>query len=78
MIISKNISKYFESIEAGRGPPEPKKRTLLLPVIIFLMKEIKMNHPTQTTKQNFKAPPHFFESTRGPPLFHPSKIFSIL
>ena len=67
MIASKSILKYFESIEAGRGPPELKKKTFFMTRYYFSMKELKMNQPIQTTKQNFKAPPRSFESTRGPP-----------
>ena len=34
MTASKGISKYFENIEAGRGPPKSKKRKLFPSAII--------------------------------------------
>ncbi len=79
MIVSESILKYFESIEAGRGPPKPKKKPYFITRYYFSMKEIKMNQPTQTArqKQNFKALPQSFESTRGPPKIKKTPFFFV-
>ena len=50
MIVSKSISKYFESIEAGRGPPKQKKKTFfIIPPLFF--SERNQNEPANENNQ---------------------------
>jgi len=49
MIASESISKYFENIEAGRGPPEPKKKTFFYPPLFF--NERNRNEPASSDNQ---------------------------
>ncbi|MHC5093742.1 MAG: hypothetical protein ACYSO2_07570, partial [Planctomycetota bacterium] len=41
----------------------------------YSMKENTMSHPTHTARENYKAPPHSFESTRGPPKLRKRNFF---
>jgi len=68
MLHIKKLKTFFRIKEAARPPPILKKETFLTGNHPFnLFREEKMNQPAKHQKQNFKTPPHFFESSRGPP-----------
>lgn len=66
--LASTYQSFFRT-QKPAGVRRNKKRDLYFPAIIpFTKREIIMNKPMKKhLKQNFKNPPHFFESTRGPP-----------
>ena len=58
MTASKGISKYFENIEAGRGPPKSKKRNLFTSAIIIEWKRPKWATQTKQPDKNRTSKPH--------------------
>lgn len=80
MLHIKKLKTFFQKNEAARPPPILQKETFFEPAIILFRTERKnMNPPAKqlNQKQNFKTPPHFFESTRGPPELQKMTFFII-